>query len=118
MGTITVTVNAVNDVPTTINQSSTVGSGSSRLDISGYSDVETPDLFDGTSGLTFSVVSGVSNGTLGNFGEGVASNGAALKGNQILYQPNVGFTGTDTFTYKVNDGAADSNISTFTITVQ
>ena len=118
VGTITVTVNAVNDVPTTINQSSTVGSGSSRLDISGYSDVETPDLFDGTSGLTFSVVSGVSNGTLGNFGEGVASNGAALKGNQILYQPNVGFTGTDTFTYKVNDGTDDSNISTFTITVQ
>ena len=118
VGTITVTVNAVNDVPTTINQSSTVGSGSSRLDISGYSDVETPDLFDGTSGLTFSVVSGVSNGTLGNFGEGVASNGAALKGNQILYQPNVGFTGTDTFTYKVNDGTDDSNTSTFTITVQ
>jgi hypothetical protein len=33
------------------------------------------------------------------------------------YQPNAGFTGTDTFTYMVNDGARYSNIATVTITV-
>jgi len=33
------------------------------------------------------------------------------------YLPNVGITGTDTFTFKANDGKADSNIATVTITV-
>ena len=33
------------------------------------------------------------------------------------YTPNTGFVGTDSFTYKVNDGLADSNITTVTLTV-
>jgi hypothetical protein len=33
------------------------------------------------------------------------------------YTPNAGFFGTDTFTYKANDGAADSNVATVTIEV-
>jgi len=33
------------------------------------------------------------------------------------YQPSAGFTGADTFTYMVNDGARYSNIATVTITV-
>ena len=33
------------------------------------------------------------------------------------YTPNTNFTGPDTFTYHANDGAADSNIATVTITV-
>jgi len=33
------------------------------------------------------------------------------------YLPNAGVTGTDTFTFKANDGKADSNIATVTITV-
>jgi VCBS repeat-containing protein len=33
------------------------------------------------------------------------------------YKPNTGFTGTDTFTYMVNDGTRYSNIATVTITV-
>ena len=34
------------------------------------------------------------------------------------YTPNEGFTGSDTFTYKVNDGTSDSNEATVTINVQ
>jgi VCBS repeat-containing protein len=33
------------------------------------------------------------------------------------YTPNNGFSGQDTFTYKANDGTADSNVATVTITV-
>jgi VCBS repeat-containing protein len=33
------------------------------------------------------------------------------------YTPDADFNGTDTFTYKANDGTADSNIATVTITV-
>jgi hypothetical protein len=33
------------------------------------------------------------------------------------YTPNTGYSGTDTFTYKANDGTADSNTATVTITI-
>ncbi|MEA4931871.1 MAG: Ig-like domain-containing protein, partial [Anaerolineaceae bacterium] len=35
----------------------------------------------------------------------------------FTYTPNANFNGTDTFTYKANDGLADSNVATVTITV-
>lgn len=35
----------------------------------------------------------------------------------LYYYPTYGYTGTDTFTYKVNDGTSDSNTATVTITV-
>tara|TARA_X000000368_G_scaffold387971_1_gene349117 strand:- start:355 stop:564 length:210 start_codon:yes stop_codon:yes gene_type:complete len=40
-------------------------------------------------------------------------------GNQarIWYQPSTDWSGTDTFTYKANDGEDDSNIASVTITV-
>ncbi len=36
----------------------------------------------------------------------------------FTYTPNSGFSGTDAFTYKANDGKLDSNIATVTITVK
>ena len=35
----------------------------------------------------------------------------------FTYTPEAGFHGEDSFTYKVNDGRADSNVATVTITV-
>ncbi|MEM7133726.1 MAG: Ig-like domain-containing protein [Chloroflexota bacterium] len=35
----------------------------------------------------------------------------------FVYTPTAGFSGTDTFTYKANDGSANSNVATVTITV-
>ena len=35
----------------------------------------------------------------------------------FTYTPTVGYTGADSFTYQANDGAADSNVATVTITV-
>ena len=35
----------------------------------------------------------------------------------FTYTPAANFNGTDSFTYKANDGTADSNVATVTITV-
>ena len=40
-----------------------------------------------------------------------------FSGDTVSYDPNAGFVGTDSFRFKVNDGAADSNVATVTITV-
>ena len=55
--------------------------------------------------LTYTVVNGPTNGTL----SGAAPN--------LTYTPNASFTGSDSFTFKANDGTDDSNIATVSITV-
>ena len=59
---------------------------------------------DGDS-LTYSIVAQPQNGTL----TGTAPN--------VTYTPNPGYTGSDSFTFKANDGQADSNTATVTISV-
>ena len=56
--------------------------------------------------LTPSLLSGPSRGTALLDADGA-----------LTYQPEEDFVGTDSFTYKVNDGSADSNVATVTITV-
>src|SRR5262249_4877590 len=56
--------------------------------------------------LSAALVSGPAHGTLT-----LQSNGA------FRYTPAPGFYGTDSFTYKANDGQADSNVATVTLTV-
>lgn len=55
--------------------------------------------------LTWSIVTPPVNGVL----SGTAPN--------LTYMPNAGFTGADSFTFKVNDGALDSNVATVSIDV-
>ncbi len=55
--------------------------------------------------LTFSIVAAPSSGTLTG------------SGSNLIYSPNLNFNGSDSFTFKVNDGSADSNIATVSITV-
>jgi len=47
------------------------------------------------------------------------SHGTAALGvlGSLVYSPAPGFSGTDTFTYKMTDGALESNVATVTITV-
>ncbi len=54
--------------------------------------------------LVYLIVAGPSHGTL-----------SAVNGNQVTYTPDGAHVGLDTFTYKVSDGALDSNVSTGTI---
>ena len=41
-----------------------------------------------------------------------------ITGNQATYTPNASYTGSDSFTFKVNDGSVDSNASTVTLTIE
>jgi len=51
-------------------------------------------------------------------GTGPANGTLTLNSNgSFTYTPNAAFTGTDTFTYRANDGTANSNVATVTITV-
>jgi VCBS repeat-containing protein len=59
----------------------------------------------GSDSLTYSVVSGPTSGTL----SGAAQN--------RIYIPNLNFNGSDSFTFKANDGSLDSNVATVNITV-
>ena len=67
--------------------------------------------------LTYTVVSGPSNGTLSdpNNGDAAVSTGA-IAGQTLTYTPTTDYTGTDTFTYRVNDGVSDST-TTYTATI-
>ena len=68
--------------------------------------------------LTFAVVSGPSNGTLGSIGS-VSCTGTAPKtcSADLTYTPALNYNGSDSFTFKVNDGTVDSANATVSITV-
>ena len=51
-------------------------------------------------------MSGPAHGTLSNPGAG-----------QPTYTPDPGYSGSDSFTFKANDGQADSNVATVTLTI-
>jgi PKD repeat protein len=103
VATATITVNAVNDAPEVSNVSASTNSLQSfnsesvEINLQGI-DVEGDEL-------TFSIVSDVSNGS------------TSLSGSTITYTPNANYDGTDTFTYKANDGQLDSDTASGTITV-
>ncbi|WP_461205987.1 Ig-like domain-containing protein [Clostridium sp. DL1XJH146] len=112
VATITITVNAVNDAPIasngtlttdedTVKSGNLIGSDVDR-DANGVGDI-----------LTYSKVDDPLHGSVIVRADG-----------SYTYTPNANYNGTDSFTFKVNDGASysnegelDSNISTITITV-
>jgi len=101
IGTITITVNAVNDAPTTEDVSTTIDENRTArivgITLDG-SDIDGDDL-------TYSVVADASNGT------------TSISGATLTYTANQDWNGTETITYKANDGTVDSNTSTITVTV-
>jgi len=98
LATVTIDVAAVNDAPVASPQSVVTQSGVAvTITLSG-SDVE-------NDALTYHVLSNPASGTL----SGTASN--------LTYTPNAGFSGADSFTFRVNDGALDSAPATVSISV-
>lgn len=68
--------------------------------------------------LAFAIVAGPAHGALGAIGDlGCTAGTPNRDSGTVTYTPTAGFGGTDTFTYKVNDGTNDSNVATVTITV-
>jgi hypothetical protein len=103
--TVTIDVTARNDAPVARADGYAVDEG-------GTLTVQAPGVLGNDTdpeedALTALRVSGPANGTLT-----LNSNGS------FTYAPNAGFSGPDTFTYKANDGQADSNAATVTINVQ
>ncbi|HEX7567866.1 MAG TPA: Ig-like domain-containing protein, partial [Anaerolineaceae bacterium] len=95
---IAVTVTNVNEAPVANAQSvSTAEDTAKAITLTGTD-------ADGDT-LTYSVVAGPSHGTL---------SGSAPA---LTYTPAANYNGPDSFTFKANDGTADSNIATISITV-
>ena len=95
--TVSIDVTSVNDVPVAVNDSFT---GDEDTDITG-------DVTPGSVGqdsdidgdpLTVALVTGPAHGTLTLNGDG-----------SFTYTPDADYNGPDSFTYRVNDGTANSN---------
>jgi VCBS repeat-containing protein len=99
--TVSITVTPVNDAPVAQNQSVSTNKNQP------YNGFVTATDADGNT-LTYSPVSFPTNGTI--------TGGNPATGS-FTYVPNAGFTGTDSFTFKANDGTVDSNVATVTIMV-
>jgi hypothetical protein len=89
---------AVNNAPVANSQTVTTSEGTAKAVTLTASDA------DGNT-LTYTVVSNPTHGAL----SGTAP--------ALTYTPNAGFNGSDSFTFKVNDGIVDSNTATVSITV-
>jgi VCBS repeat-containing protein len=106
--TVTITVNAVNDAPVAADDAYSTNEDAALAVDNG----ESGNVFDNdsdieNSSLTAVLVTDVSHGSL-----------ELLSGGTFWYYPTADFNGTDSFTYKANDGLLDSNVVTVTITVK
>jgi hypothetical protein len=96
--TVSITVTPVNDAPVATAQSFTTDEDVAKAITLTGSDI------DGDA-ITFSVVANPTHGSLG----GTAPN--------LTYTPAANYFGSDTFTFKTNDGTMDSNIATVSLTI-
>jgi VCBS repeat-containing protein len=106
VATVTITVNAVNDPPVAVNDSYSVNEDTPLAVVS--PGLLTNDTDVETIPLTVAIkVTDPLHGTIIAWG----GNGS------FTYMPNLNWFGVDSFTYKANDGALDSNVATVSITV-
>lgn len=104
VATVTITVTAVNDAPIASNDN--------------FSATEDTALNGGLAGVMVNDTD-VDGDSLSVVGLTAPAHGSlTLNGDgSFLYIPDPNFNGTDSFTYKANDGALDSNVATVTIVV-
>ena len=100
IATVTIEIPPVNDAPETIDAEVTTDEDTDLA-----IELTSTDVDNINDQITYEVLSGPSNGTL----SGDAPN--------LVYTPNENYNGTDSITFKANDGEYDSNVSTITITV-
>lgn len=104
IATVTIDVSAINDAPGVGNDSYSIAEDN-LLNVSAPGVLTNDSDVEG-SALSVALVSGPTRGTLT-----LNSNGS------FSYQPNANANGIDSFTYRANDGTADSAIATVTINV-
>jgi len=102
---------APNVPPAASDQSATTAQGVAvSVPLSG-SDVDTCEL-------TFAIASSPTNGMLGAISNTTCTSGLPNADSaSVTYTPNAGFSGSDSFTYTVNDGSTTSLAATVSITV-
>ena len=89
---------AANDPPVATNQNLTTNEDTAKAITLTATDAN-------NDALTYSIVSNPTHGTL---------SGTALN---LTYTPSANYNGSDSFTFKANDGTADSNVATITLQV-
>jgi Tol biopolymer transport system component/subtilisin-like proprotein convertase family protein len=104
--TKTINVTAVNDAPPAVQNDSYSTNEDTALMIAAATGVLSNDTDLDNDPMTATVVTGPSNGIL-----------AFNPNGSFNYSPNLNFNGTDSFTYRVSDGTANSAIATATINV-
>jgi hypothetical protein len=104
LGTVTITVVATNQAPVAVDDSYSTGVGT-PLSIAAPGVLGNDTDADGDP-LTAVPVSTPAHGTLT-----LDASGA------LTYTPASGYVGSDSFTYKANDGQADSNVATVSVAV-
>ena len=96
--TVSITVTPVNDAPVATDGAATTAEDVEVVLTLAGTDVE-------SNPLAYAIVAGPSHGTLSG----------SLP--TPTYTPNANYNGADSFTFKVNDGVADSNVATVAITI-
>src|SRR6185369_15286115 len=104
VATVNLTINAVNDAPVAANDSYITNEDTTLI-------IAAPGLLGNDTdvdhdSLSAHLVSGPAHGSLTLNADGSFS-----------YTPNADYNGSDSFTYKANDGSADSNVATVNLTV-
>jgi hypothetical protein len=102
IATVTIAVNPLNDAPVAVNDSVTTDE-----DVAFAGSVIGNDTDVDSTVLSAVLVSGPANGALTLGADG-----------RFSYLPAPNFNGTDSFTYRVNDGLADSNTATVSIAIR
>ena len=109
--TVDITITPVNDIPIADDKTAVVSEDNPTGILLTGSDVETCEL-------TFSIVNGPSKGTLGIISNAACASGVPNTDSAtVIYTPDLNATGSDSFTYKVNDGTIDSLTATVSITI-
>lgn len=101
---VTVTVNPINDAPVAVNDSATTDEDTPATGNVLGNDTDVDNV---RADLTATKVTEPAHGTL-----------ALVPGGSFTYTPDANYHGSDSFTYKVSDGALNSNVATVNITVR
>ncbi len=99
--TVTITVRPTNDAPVANNDTLSTAHNTAVGDVLGASDIDA-DI------LTYATTTSPVSGSITFFDSATGA---------FTYTPNTGFSGSDSFQFKANDGALDSNTATIDITV-
>ncbi len=112
VATVSITVTPVNDPPVANEQSVATDEDTTATITLSASDIDSPSL-------SFTVVSGPSNGSLGAISTPncVVNGAGSFCTAAVTYTPASNYNGYVSFTFKVNDGSVDSNAAMVSITV-